>query len=331
VVFEGTIPAVFAAPLAAAGTSVFRPATPGAESIRGLFLLVLAIAALIFIVVEGALIYCVVRFRARRASDEEPPQIYGSGPIELAWTVGPLLIVFVLFLVVYRTLADVRPSSVPANALQVTVVGHQWWWEYRYPAYDIVTANELHVPVSEPNHLWPVYLSLRSADVIHSYWVPRLGGKTDLIPGRTNHTIYTIEQPDVYLGRCSEFCGMQHANMMIRVIAESPDAFRRWAAHEAEPALMDERVQAERETFLQLACVNCHTVRGTSAVGTVGPDLTHLMSRQTLATGMLTNTSAHLTAWIRNPQAIKPGCKMPDLKLDDQTARAVVTYLETLK
>jgi cytochrome c oxidase subunit 2 len=331
VVFESTIPAVFTAPLAAANTSVFRPATPGAESIRGLFLLVLAIAALILVIVEGALIYCVIRFRARRTPESEPPQIYGSGPIELAWTVGPLLIVFVLFLVVFRALMEIRPDGIPSNALQVTVVGHQWWWAYRYPAFGVVTANELHVPVSDPNHPRPVYLSLRSADVIHSYWVPRLGGKTDLIPGRTNHTTFTIEQPDVYLGRCSEYCGRQHANMMIRVIAEPEDAFRRWAAHQAEPAVNDESAQAEREAFLRLACVNCHAVRGTSAAGTVGPDLTHLMTRDTLAAGVLANTPENLAAWIRDPQAIKPGCKMPNLKLDDRAVSAITTYLQTLK
>jgi cytochrome c oxidase subunit 2 len=310
---------------------VFRPASPQAESIRGLFLLALAISALIFVVVEGAVVYCVIRFRARREPEGEPAQIYGSSPIELAWTVGPLLIVFVLFLVVIRSLLQIRPSGVPPNALPITVVGHQWWWEYRYPELGIETANELHVPVGTPDHPRPIYLSLRSADVIHSYWVPRLGGKTDLIPGRTNHAVFDVDKPDVYLGRCSEYCGQQHANMMIRVIAEPPDAFEKWAAREAKPAVQDERVRAQRDTFMKLACVTCHTIRGTPAHGTVGPDLTHLMARETLATGLLENTPENLAAWIRDPQSIKPGCKMPDLKLEDQTVQAIADYLETLK
>ncbi len=318
--------------LADSDMSVFRPATPGAESIRGLFVLVLAVAAFIFVLTEGALVYCTIRFRKQQAdANEEPPQIYGSLPIELAWTVGPFLIVFVLFLVVIRVLMEVRPASDPPNVVRVTVVGHQWWWEYQYPELGVTTANEMHVPCGTDKEPRTIYLSLRSADVIHSFWVPRLGGKTDVIPGIINHAFFQVNKPDTYIGRCSEYCGTQHANMMIRVIAEPKEAFDKWVANEVKPAVKDESVRADREVFLGLGCVACHTVRGTSARGTFGPDLTHLMSRKTLAAGLLENTPVDLARWIHDPQRYKPGCKMPDLKLDEKTVKAVTAYLQTLE
>jgi cytochrome c oxidase subunit 2 len=329
--------------------SVFDPASPPAEDIRELFVLVLVITGVIFVLVEGVLIYSVLRFRAGpsrnvNAPPKEPPQVYGSAPIELAWTAGPALVVFLLILVLSRTVFEVRALDVShasgappgAKPLHVTVIGHQFWWEYVYEEYDgqklgFATANELRVPAGEPGTPRPALLKLKSADVIHSFWVPRLAGKMDLIPGRTNTLWFQSDRPGVYLGQCAEFCGTQHANMMIRVIVEAPADFQRWLDNEKKPAVDDPKVRAGRDVFLSQACVNCHRVRGTRADGTFGPDLTHLMSRATLATGMVPNNRAELRKWVVDPQTIKPGCLMPAMKLPDREVDLVVDYLMTLK
>ena len=226
-----------------------RPASPQAAAIRNLSFLVLAITGFIFLVVEGVLIYVVIRFRHRAgAATSEPPQVYGSKPIEIAWTAAPALIVFILALVTTRTLWEVNATPPTQRSgdgtLFVTVIGHQWWWEYRYEAYDgrklgFITANELHIPVSEDGRPRPVYLTLKSADVCHSFWVPRLAGKTDLIPGRTNHMWFQTDQHGLFVGQCAEYCGTQHANMLLRVVVDSPEDFERWLANEAEPAVDD--------------------------------------------------------------------------------------------
>jgi len=323
--------------------SIFDPASPGAESIRNLSLLVLAITGFIFILVEGILFYAIVRFRRGAASGKEPPQVYGSKPIEIAWTAAPALIVFVLVMVTTRTLWETTPNPPQPrpgdHALLVTVIGHQWWWEYHYDHYDgkaigFTTANELHIAASEKGVPRPVYLALKSADVCHSFWVPRLAGKTDLIPGRTNHMWFQTEQPGLFLGQCGEFCGTQHANMLIRVIAEPAAEFERWLANEKKkhlPADSDPTaVQSGREVFLGQSCVNCHRVAGTPAQGTYAPDLTHLMSRRTLATGVVPNTPESLRQWIADPQKIKPGCLMPAFGLSDRDRDLIVAYLVTL-
>jgi cytochrome c oxidase subunit 2 len=326
---------------AAQNHSVLDPASPSAESIRGLFGLVAAVCLAILLLVEGVLVYALARNRRRAGpADPEPPQVYGSMPIEVAWTAAPALVVFVLILLVGRVIWEVRPNPdrppPGARPVRVTVVGHQWWWEYRYESYDgrelgFVTANELHIPVGDPDTPRPVYLTLLSADVCHSFWVPRLGGKTDLIPGRTNDMWLQTDTPGVYHGQCAEYCGTQHANMLIRVVAESPEDFERWLAAEARPAADDPAAAKARDAFLSLSCVNCHTVRGTSAKGTFGPDLTHLMARETLASGMIENTPENLRKWIHDPQQVKPGCLMPAFALDDKQLDLVVEYLKTLR
>jgi cytochrome c oxidase subunit 2 len=339
--------------------SMFDPASPGAESIRNLSLLVLAITGFIFILVEGILFYSILRFRRPRtppsplgeeggvrggvATEREPPQVYGSKPIEIAWTAAPALIVFVLVLVTTRTLWEVNPTPPPPrpddHSLFVTVIGRQWWWEYRYDHYDgkelgFTTANELHIPVGANGVRRPVYLALKSADVCHSFGVPRLAGKTDLIPGRTNHMWFETDQPGLFLGQCAEFCGTQHANMLVRVIAEPAEKFERWLANEKKdqaPKDSDpEAVKAGRKVFLGQSCTNCHRVAGTPAQGTYAPDLTHLMSRQTLLTGMVKNTPENLRRWIADPQKMKPGCLMPAFGLSDRDRDRIVDYLVTL-
>lgn len=319
--------------------SIFAPASPAAESIRSLFLLVLAITGAIFLLVECVLLYSILRFRRGAAATTEPPQVYGSMPIEIAWTAGPALIVFLLTLILTRTEFEVRanPDKPPPGSkpLYVTVIGHQWWWEYVYDKYDgqevgFITANELHVPASEEGVPRPVYLTLKSADVCHSFWVPRLAGKTDLIPGRTNQMWFQTSRPGLYLGQCAEYCGTQHAHMLLRVIVDSPADFQNWLDNQKKPADDDPAVRVGRDLFLSQSCVNCHRVRGTKARGTYAPDLTHLMSRETLASGMVSNTPEELRNWVVDPQQTKPGCLMPAFGLDERQVERIVDYLMTL-
>jgi cytochrome c oxidase subunit II len=308
-------------------TSIFRPYSTPAESIHQISLLTLAICGVIFLIVAFLLFYIVIRFR-KRANDEqsEPPQIYGSNQIELAWTVFPILIVFVLILVTTRTVSDVQNAIHPADSLKVTVVGHQWWWEIRYPELGIVTANELHLPVSRRT-----VLKLQSADVAHSYWIPQLGGKTDLIPNRDNYMWFDPKETGVYLGNCAEYCGTEHAYMLIRAIVHTQVDFEKWAEQQKQAAVKEAQVAAGRNFFFSTSCVNCHTIRGTTAEGTFGPDLTHLMSRETLASGAVRNTPEGLQAWLRDPQKLKAGSLMPDMQLSPKELEQLTAFLLTLK
>jgi cytochrome c oxidase subunit 2 len=216
------------------------------------------------------------------------------------------------------------------------VVGRQWWWEYIYDHYDgrelgFTTANELHVPASDGEASRRVFLILKSADVCHSFGVPRLAGKTDLIPGRVNAMWFKTDQLGLYVGQCAEYCGTQHANMLLRVVVDSPSDFESWLAHQRQPAVEDPAASAGRTAFLAQSCVNCHRVRGTSAQGRYAPDLTHLMSRQTLASGMIPNSPENLLRWVADPQPIKPGCLMPAFGLTDRQREDIVRYLLTLR
>lgn len=313
-------------------TNIFAPATTPAKTIFGLSMLVLAVTAVIFAVVAYLLVHSAVKFRERDGdADREPPQVYGSTQIELAWTVIPVLIVFVLFFSTARVIHAIQDAPKPAAALDVTVVGHQFWWEFRYPKLGIVTANELHIPASDPAHPTPTFLKLLSADTDHSFWVPELGGKTDLIPNRVNEMWLDPPRPGIYLGQCAQYCGMQHAKMLLRVWVDGPADFAAWIKAQQQPAVQDVRVSAGRHVFLTTACINCHAVAGTVADGRFGPDLTHLMSRSTLASGAAENTAANLRIWIQNPDAIKPRSLMPAMKLDDGDLDAVTAYLATLR
>jgi len=283
-------------------TNIFAPLSTPAEAVYEAALLVLVICAGIFLVVGGLLAYTIIRFRRRPAdSGREPPQVYGSSQIELAWTVVPILIVFVLILVTARAIYDVQGAVPPPDALNVTVVGHQWWWEIRYPTLGIVTANELHVPVSNPAKPRPTFLKLASADVAHSFWIPQLAGKTDLIPNRENSMWIEPKHPGTYLGNCAEYCGTQHARMLLRVVAHTPENFAQWVAMQQQPAADDPQVHAGRALFFSTSCVNCHTIGETRTADMFGPDLTHLMSRETLGAGAAPNTPEKLRAWMRDP------------------------------
>ncbi len=313
-------------------TNIFRPLAQPAQEIKETSALVLIICAVIFVVVAGLLVYAIVRFR-HRAGDEasEPPQVYGSNQIELAWTVMPVLIVFVLILVTSRTIADIQNRKPPPGTIKATVVGHQWWWEIRYPDLGIVTANELHVPASTGDKHQPTFLKLQSADVAHSFWVPQLAGKTDLIPNRENLMWIEPTKPGTYLGNCAEYCGTQHARMLIRVVVHSPEDFDRWAKEQQQSAAVTTNAPDSRKAFFANSCVNCHTIGGTSAQGKFGPDLTHLMSRETLGAGVIPNTPDNLRLWVRDPQKFKSGCLMPNMQLTAQELDQIVAYLQTLK
>jgi len=314
------------------GLSVFAPASPPADAIAEIATLVLAIAAGIFLVVVGLLVTSIVRFRLRPGDDgSEPPQVYGSDQIELAWTVLPILVVFVLSLVTARTIYAVQGAARPPGALEVTVVGHQWWWEIRYPALGITTANELHVPVGEGADGTPTFIDLESADVAHSFWVPRLAGKTDLIPNRRNRMWIAPREPGLYVGQCAEFCGTQHAHMLLRVVAQPRADFERWVAAQKAPAVADPKVKVGRRVFETTACINCHSVRGTVATGRFGPDLTHLASRETLAAGAAAMSREALRGWIEHPDFVKPGALMPAMKLERRQLDPLVDYLLTLR
>ena len=312
--------------------NIFDPKATPAASVYQLSMLVIAICSVIFLVVAGLLTFTLFRFRKRRLDNgNEPAQVYGSNRIEVAWTVIPILIVLVLTMTTARVVIDIQNKPAPEDALQVTVVGHQWWWEFRYPDFGIVTANELHVPLSTATTPAMTFLKLQSADVAHSFWIPQLSGKTDLIPGRTNSMWIDPRQEGTFLGNCAEYCGTQHANMLLRVVVQSPADFAKWAADQKRDAVFDPRLEEARAMFLSFSCVNCHTVSGTAASGTFGPDLSHLMSRNTLGSGVIPNSEENLRAWVKDPQTIKPGNLMPNMQLSARELDQVVAYLASLK
>jgi cytochrome c oxidase subunit 2 len=221
------------------------------------------------------------------------------------------------------------PAARPRLTIEVT--GHQWWWEARYlaaaPSDTFETANELHIPTGEP-----VLVRLIGADVIHSFWIPALSGKTDAIPGQTNVTWLQTSRPGEYLGQCAEYCGSQHAHMALRVVAQTPDQFETWRRGQLRPAAIPAGdALLTGQTLVVTRCGACHTIRGTEAGGVAGPDLTHLMSRETLAAGAAPNDAGGLTGWIANPQALKPGSRMPATFLSGPQLIATLAYLETLK
>jgi len=313
-------------------TNIFDPASTPAKSIVDLSMFVLAVTALIFTVVATLLVYAIVKFRARPTNgDREPAQVYGSTQIELAWTIIPVLIVVVLFAATARVIHAIQDAPRPSTALEVTVIGHQFWWEYRYPALGVVTANELHIPVSDPSRPRPTFLTLLSADTDHSFWIPQLGGKTDLIPNRINGMWFDPQRTGLFLGQCAQYCGTQHGKMLQRVSVDSPDDFEAWVAAQRRPAAEDPAALAGRRVFETTACINCHAVRGTAANGRFGPDLTHLMSRATIASGAAENTPENLRLWLKDPDAIKPGSLMPAMNMTDAELDALVRYMLSLR
>jgi cytochrome c oxidase subunit 2 len=320
--------------LVSSPTSIFSPAGTPAHSVYDLSLLVLSVTLGIFLVVGGLLLYALVKYRHspnEAHASQEPAQIYGSNQIELSWTVIPFLIVVMLFLATARTIFVNEHARKPVNALNVTVIGHQFWWEYSYPALGVVTANELHVPVSAPSHATPSYLTMSSADTDHSFWVPRLAGKRDLIPNKVNVMWIDPQAAGLYLGQCAQYCGAQHAKMLIRIYADTPEQFAAWITQQQQPAKQDPVAAEGRAVFEGNACISCHTIRGTVATGRFGPDLTHFASRDTLASGSVQNNAANVRSFVDDPAHFKPGALMPPMHLNDHDLDAVTRYLTTLQ
>jgi cytochrome c oxidase subunit 2 len=346
---------------AACGTELpqnsLNPAGPEARKIDDLWWLVFWIAAVIFVLVEGALIYAVVRFRRRKDSDDEVRQVHGNTRLEILWTIIPVVILAVIAVPTLRTIFDLRGEPDPSeNALEVNVIGHQWWWEFEYPEYGIETATELHIPEDRP-----VYLSLISADVIHSFWVPQLNGKRDAVPGRVNHLTLVADAPGIFLGQCAEFCGLAHADMRHRVVAHTAADFDAWVAEQQEVAVVpEEGLAADGWRIFEIVCSACHNVKGTSAqvtrtftsedggvtrgfAGALAPDLTHFASRATFGGGTFQNTEEHLRAWLADPSDLKPMTPelndpaagrilgMPNFGLDGDEIDALIALLGTFE
>lgn len=281
----------------------------------------------VFVIVEGILIYTIVRFRAR-PDGERPKPVHGHTILELGWTIAPALILVAIAIPTIQTIFVVdRPSPEEAD-LTIEVIGRQWWWEFRYPELGLVTANEAHVPIGRT-----VDLRLRSADVLHSFWVPRLGGKRDLVPGRENFLWFRPDSTGVFWGQCAEYCGTSHALMSLRVVVDEESDFEAWVANNQAPAAASsERLASQgRNVFMNNACISCHSIRGTQAQGVLGPDLTHVGSRLTIAAGVLDNNAENLARWIGNPQDVKPGSLMPNMDLTEPQIEQLVAYLQSLR
>ena len=309
--------------------SALAPAGPNSEAIASLFTVVLVIAIVVFIVVEGLIIISAFRFRHRAKDAAEPSQVHGNTKAEIAWTILPALIVVTLFVMALQTqqTLDTRPAAA-AEQMTVKVIGHQFWWEYQYPDLNISTATDLVIPAGRV-----VNLEISSGDVIHSFWVPQLNGKTDAFPNHVNFTWIQANTPGIYYGQCAELCGASHANMRVVVVAKTQEEFDQWVKQQqAGPAApADALAQQGQQILMAGACVGCHTINGTAANGKVGPNLTHIGSRTSLAGGLFPNTDGNLRRWLTNPPAVKPGSIMPNLNLTRTEIDALTAYLQSLK
>jgi cytochrome c oxidase subunit 2 len=329
--------------------TTLQPETDFARSTHGPYTLVFWITAVVFVGVEGLLVAALFLFPRR--SDELPPQTHGNTPLEVAWTLATLVLVLVMFVPSAKGIfyAQAKP---PADALRIEVNGRQWWWDVYYPEFDLVVANEIHVPVGRT-----AALDLTSTDVIHSFWVPRLGGKRDMIPGRHQTLWFTPEQTGVHQGQCAEYCGTSHANMAMQIVVDSPDDFEAWVAKQKAPAApsADPKVQQGQIAFLTTAaCITCHMPfqNDKNVYGMQGPNLSKVATRGMIASGMLANSPENLARWIKNPQRVKPGalmnvpvatctgagapdpcCTGPGVGncLSDETVEQLVAYLQSLE
>ena len=308
-------------------------------------------AVLVFVLVEGALVYAIFRFRGK-PGDAEPEQIHGNTMVEIIWTVIPALILAMIAVPTVKAIFKENETPKGSNVLTVEVIGHQWWWEFRYPEYNLTTANELHVPVGRT-----VSLKMGAYDVIHSFWLPEFAGKRDVFPNRETRLWFTAEEPGEYSGQCAEFCGIQHGRMAFRVEAQAPAAFQTWVDHmktlgaqpaaPAAPAPSTDSVHTStagatvqqpagdlaaqgQKLFLTKGCVGCHSLVAYNAPqGLLGPNLANVGARTYIAAGTLKNTDENLAHWIRNPQEVKHGVLMPVLGVTEDEAKALVAFLRT--
>src|SRR5438445_966987 len=306
--------------------SALHPESDYARSLDALFHGIFWWAVLVFVLVESLLLFILLRYR-QRAGAATPKATHGHTALEIAWTLAPALILVFIAVPTMRTIfATQQPPAF--DALKIEVIGHQWWWEYRYPSAGIVTANELHVPVGRP-----VVLEISTADVIHSFWAPSLGGKRDLIPGHVNRITFTAESVGAFTGQCAEFCGASHANMRLRVMVVSDSAFQAWVRRQLAGAATVPRgsVAAQGEqAFRRYGCIGCHTM-GTMSNALVGPNLTHLGSRTTIAGGLFPNDSAHLARWLSDPPREKPGSIMPNMHVPAADLATLIAFLRSMR
>ena len=321
------------------------PKTEAAREIQWLYELIFWLAVVVFIGVQGALLYVMWRFRFREGH-ALPDQVHGNTVLEVSWTILPAVVLVVMAVPTIRTIfaLETPPTTSPDGntPLVVEVVGKQWWWEYRYPEFvdaqgrPLTTANEMVLPVGRT-----AVLNMTSDNVIHSFWVPQLMGKMDVIPNYVNQIWFTPEDPGQYFGQCAEYCGIQHANMRMNVVAMTPTDFQSWVSRQLQPVaqppagVTEETValiEAGAVAFQQNGCIGCHTVDAAiREEGKIGPNLAHFGSRTTLASGIRANTHENLADWLENPQEIKPGNFMPNLLLRPQDVEALVAYLHSLK
>lgn len=306
--------------------SILTPAGTDAAAIEGLWWLLLGISVVVFVLVMGFLLFGIFARRERTdASEHVKARVVAGAAITTA---------VVLIGILVATVAVSRATTAPGadDALTIDVIGHQWWWEVRYRGERadqlVVSANEVHLPVGER-----VRFVVRSADVIHSLWLPNLGGKIDLMPDRENTLWLEATEPGVFRGQCAEFCGMQHGKMGFMVVVHERDEFRAWLERERMSAAPpgDALARQGHDAFVNGTCASCHRIRGTAAMGGFGPDLTHIGSRRTIAAGAVPNTRARLTAWIVDPQQLKPGALMPATHMQPEALHAIVHYLEQLR
>ncbi len=287
------------------------------------------IAAIIFVIVEVLLVYAILRFRAKGDEKGIPEQTHGNTRVEIAWTIAPAIIVLFITIPSIKTIFKLAEAPQDgAEVVRVNVLGKQWWWEYNYPDLGIVTANQLHLPVGKR-----AVFNVESDDVIHSFWFPNMGGKRDATPGHVNHMYFTPRQPGIYLGQCAEYCGTSHANMKMTLYVQTESEFNAWVAQQkAVPAAVSAPEFEEARGLFMANCAACHAVRGVAEFGRLGPDLTHVASRDTFGSGMYETNDENLSKWLKDPQGMKPGSKMvlPE-KLDDATVKTLVDFLQALK
>ncbi len=325
------MPALFLAACADNSASMLTGRGPAAAQINTLWWIMFVVGAIVYLLVMGYLLLALFRRRGDRRGDDDEEEASepdeGTGIVIWGGAVIPAIILAGIYGATVFTLSALKEPEIPED-LTIEVTGNQFWWDVNYPELGIRTANEIHIPVGQP-----VAVKLTSEDVIHSFWVPELHGKLDLIPGQVTEFWLEASEPDTYLGECAEFCGVQHAKMQFLVIAQDDEEFLQWVEQQQQPAPepTDPMIQQGQQIFLGSSCVYCHTVEGTNATGELGPDLTHLASRSTLAAGTIPNNRGNLGGWIVAPQSIKPGSLMPPTQLTGPDLQALLDYLETLE
>ena len=307
--------------------SILDTASPNAQEISKLFWLVMGFSIFVMAIVVAFMVAGIVGGLRERNHDEEPPQTHGNLKLELAWTIIPLIILAILLVPTLGAIYRLDGFAAPEESIEVNIVGKQFWWEMTYVDSGIVTANEVVAPVGTP-----VRLNLASADVMHSFWIPQVAGKTDLIPGNQRSLWFTPEREGVFYGQCAELCGDSHANMRLRLVVLSPENYQTWlsAAQTPAEAPQAELAVAGSQLFITKGCVNCHAVQGVNTYNRTGPDLSHIGSRTSIAAGVLPNTRENMIKWLRFTDTVKPGVLMPNLGLSEEEADSIAAYLETL-